>query len=40
MNKNEIGFKDSVQNGTVAESNGGLVCSQHTNVSKEENFGA
>jgi hypothetical protein len=40
MNKNKIGFKGWIQNGRVADSNGGLICSPHTNVSEEENFGA
>jgi hypothetical protein len=40
MNKNKIGFKGWVQNGRVADSNGGLICSPHTNVSEEEYSGA
>jgi hypothetical protein len=31
MNKNKIGINGWIQNGRVADSNGGLICSPHTN---------
>jgi len=31
MNKDKSEFKGWIQNGRVADSNGGLICSPHTN---------